>query len=351
MDGRLTREYSYVATLISMSAPSKKISLLILAALIFLGGMAYLLFYTGGKETYTAPVVSTLSTSRLLAKDTDGDGLKDWEETLWKTDPLNPDTDGDGTPDGLEIKQGRNPLVANTAPAGQPPNDKLDIDTITNKINTETETDLSETDKFSRELFLKIIAAKKTNTPPSETDLEKFLNTSVEQEIKNQPAKTFGEGDFQIDSAETPEKIKAYGERLAEIMNTKPPQKLENELVIFDRAQTNNDPKELQKLEPLIAQYQFILNSLLKVTVPESALSRHIAFANGVSGMIYSITGLKYIMTDPIRALPGMDTYDKHFANFINGLLQFKSYFETAGVTFTEGDRGYNYFDNLKMPE
>jgi hypothetical protein len=37
--------------------------------------------------------------------------LRDWEENLYKTDPLNPDTDGDGYLDGEEINSGHNPLV------------------------------------------------------------------------------------------------------------------------------------------------------------------------------------------------------------------------------------------------
>lgn len=44
-------------------------------------------------------------------KDSDGDGLKDWEEDLYKTDIYNPDTDGDGFLDGEEINSGHNPTV------------------------------------------------------------------------------------------------------------------------------------------------------------------------------------------------------------------------------------------------
>jgi len=44
-------------------------------------------------------------------KDTDNDGLQDWEENLYQTDYLNPDTDGDGYLDGEEINSGHNPLV------------------------------------------------------------------------------------------------------------------------------------------------------------------------------------------------------------------------------------------------
>ena len=44
-------------------------------------------------------------------KDSDNDGLKDWEEELYKTSPYDPDTDGDGYLDGEEINSGHNPLV------------------------------------------------------------------------------------------------------------------------------------------------------------------------------------------------------------------------------------------------
>ena len=41
----------------------------------------------------------------VLDIDSDADGLKDWEETLWKLDPKNPDTDGNGIPDAEEVKK------------------------------------------------------------------------------------------------------------------------------------------------------------------------------------------------------------------------------------------------------
>ncbi len=48
--------------------------------------------------------------------DTDGDGLCDAEEVKWYfTDPLNPDTDGDGLPDGWEVTYGFNPAPLTNA--------------------------------------------------------------------------------------------------------------------------------------------------------------------------------------------------------------------------------------------
>jgi hypothetical protein len=44
------------------------------------------------------------------AKDSDGDGLKDWEEIEYGTNPYDADTDDDGLSDGWEVANGYDPL-------------------------------------------------------------------------------------------------------------------------------------------------------------------------------------------------------------------------------------------------
>jgi len=44
------------------------------------------------------------------AVDSDGDGLSDWQEVVYGTNPYNPDTDGDGLTDKWEIDHGLDPL-------------------------------------------------------------------------------------------------------------------------------------------------------------------------------------------------------------------------------------------------
>ncbi len=51
---------------------------------------------------------------KIEKSDVDKDGLSDYYELKFKTDPLNPDTDGDGYKDGLEIDQAHNPLSSST---------------------------------------------------------------------------------------------------------------------------------------------------------------------------------------------------------------------------------------------
>ena len=54
-------------------------------------------------EQEKSPLAVAMESTNKLDVDTDGDGLKDWEELLWKTDSNKIDTDGDGTNDNEEI--------------------------------------------------------------------------------------------------------------------------------------------------------------------------------------------------------------------------------------------------------
>lgn len=51
--------------------------------------------------------------------DPDNDGLKNWQEKIYKTDTRNPDTDGDGYLDGEEVGSGYDPAISS-------PNDALE---------------------------------------------------------------------------------------------------------------------------------------------------------------------------------------------------------------------------------
>lgn len=63
------------------------------------------------KQGQRTPTVSAGAQINPLLNDSDQDGLQNWEEQLYRTDPNNPDTDGDGTLDGEEVKTGRDPLI------------------------------------------------------------------------------------------------------------------------------------------------------------------------------------------------------------------------------------------------
>ncbi|MDO8592263.1 MAG: hypothetical protein Q7R92_00650 [bacterium] len=69
----------------------------------FLGG-------GGQDESVSADNQALANEQAQKNKDTDGDGLSDWDElNVYKTSPYLADTDGDSLPDGQEVKDGADP--------------------------------------------------------------------------------------------------------------------------------------------------------------------------------------------------------------------------------------------------
>lgn len=86
---------------------------------IFIGGVVVLRTQGIGAQVLTEGKKILFPIASEPDADPDGDGLKNWEEEVYRTDPRNPDTDGDGYLDGEEVASGYDPLI----PA---PNDALE---------------------------------------------------------------------------------------------------------------------------------------------------------------------------------------------------------------------------------
>lgn len=86
---------------------------------IFIGGVVVLRTQGIGAQALTEGKKVLFPIASEPDADPDSDGLKNWEEEIYKTDPRNPDSDGDGYLDGEEVASGYNPAV-------KAPNDALE---------------------------------------------------------------------------------------------------------------------------------------------------------------------------------------------------------------------------------
>jgi len=96
--------------------PSKKV--LPMIYLLFILILIYLIFNNFKKSSDLSNLQKRITEGEKIKvmndigdKDTDGDGLKDWQEVLYKTDKELVDTDNDGKTDFEEVKLGEDPLV------------------------------------------------------------------------------------------------------------------------------------------------------------------------------------------------------------------------------------------------
>jgi len=266
--------------------------------------------------------------------DTDNDGLKDWEESLWGTDIKNPDTDGDGTSDGDEVSLGRNPLVAG-------PDDKLSKK-VTVSIKNDENPELTRTDIFAREFFANIVALEKTgNTSP-----EALSNTSdflIKELLKNGLKDTYTIDDLNINTDVTKEVIHNYGNELGNIINKYPQLLNYPEVFIINESLQNNDASLMKKLNPIIEGYRNANADLLNTSVPQGNSLVHLQALNSLNNVAISLEIIQVVFDDPISGLVGIKQYKKSLIRLNTAIKKTSEYFLKRDITFTKQEAGFMF--------
>ncbi|PIQ91817.1 MAG: hypothetical protein COV70_01900 [Parcubacteria group bacterium CG11_big_fil_rev_8_21_14_0_20_39_22] len=269
----------------------------------------------------------------ILIKDTDGDGLKDWEEELWGTDIFVKDTDGDGTSDFDEVRGGRNPTIPG-------PNDLLDDDIVESRVNPEIEEDLTMTDKFSRELFAEYAGAKQAGdfTYGNYYDI---LYKNIEETATTPPQKTYSRDDLTILITGNKAVIKDYGNKLGKIIGSPPIHRVEHELVIFNNAAATENPKILEEYNLVLENYASVRDEILSLPVPDGTADDHLILVNSLTAIIDGIAEMKMLLSDPVQAVVGLKLYISAAENLSTAQTNIRGFLLQNGIVFTQKDDGY----------
>jgi len=252
------------------------------------------------------------------AVDTDKDGLTDWEEVLWKTDPKNPDTDGDKTLDGEEITLGRNPLIPNTVGPGKEPNDKVDPEVIASNAKDEEEwNNLNETQKFSRLLFSDYIAVQPADGTTLTTDQ---TNQLIANSIANIPDKQLEqkyitENITTIDNP-TSKDILDYSLKIDAVLNNDIKNYAFKEVSIVNEYLTKNDPKILLGIDKIIVFYQKTAEGVINTKTPKEVADSQLLLANSIYNFSSLAKDLRAMDENPLMAIVSMGKYGQVMKSF-----------------------------------
>lgn len=210
--------------------------------------------------------------------DSDNDGLPDWEEKLYGTDPNNPDTDGDNTPDGKEIKLGRNPLKPGPSDYFGPIHDTAEKTDFSGYAYFKN---LAAGNNFTQTILNKIIQTQgldaflsKDKTQTASAELLRYAN-----ELKK-TAPSFSEdaildSEIIVNNDSGPNSIKKYFNAVAEIYKLYIYPNREDSLAIATHAVEDKNPESLKKLDPLIAGVGAATQEIKKIPAPRGVLLFH----------------------------------------------------------------------------
>ena len=229
-----------------------------------------------------------------LREDSDGDGLKNWEEIIYQTDATNADTDGDGTPDGEEIKMDRDPAIKG-------PNDHFatstPMDTTIKDPGTNYTRDFTRT--FLRGPVSQIVAGGQAaiDIKAVEQYADKLSQQSVLADASRWTTK-----DIVIDRSNSKKILDTYLESYTNIFDTLNGRG-ENEVDVIVRALNIQDYTPLNDIADYPAEYQRAISKLRNLRVPERLADSHLATLNSLSKFKRSVELMQRLETDPLLAI------------------------------------------------
>ncbi|MCA9355900.1 hypothetical protein H6790_00620 [Candidatus Nomurabacteria bacterium] len=261
--------------------PSKKIIKMFLAVLLIVA--VIIVVKTGvykkiNFKTKTANLPQgNLTLSELGENDSDKDGIADWEEILWGTDPEKYDTDDDGVSDGEEIRSEKvkRGALANTNP------------------NT--------TDIFARDLLVTISSLYDTN----------IINIDIlAQEVVNNITKN-KEPFYTTQNITITNNVESYFNNFLYILS------LDitgwEEFVDFIKYSNGDTNIELMNIEEKGTEIIEISKEVINTPVISEMKEHHLELANSIYFLGESLTKMSKIESDPIQSIEGYYSYLKYY--------------------------------------
>lgn len=246
--------------------------------------------------------------------DTDGDGIPDWEELLWGTDPNNADTDGDGEPDTRPVR---------SAVAWRD-TEITDGDFL--RVATDTD---NTTTIVARELFGNYLNEVALNNGVAISPAEQAA--LLEQTIQAAQA-TFKPPVISIDDLTvvdiTPDARSLYATEVLAIFNDLLA-RAEYDYELMRDLTTARRDVALAGLGRSVELYSSTIEKLMRVAVPRDAANNHRAMVSAFMGYSYMVDSIRNMERDPVRAAAAVNLitqYDGVLATTIN---EFEKYAKT----------------------
>lgn len=274
------------------------------------------------------------------SKDSDSDGLPDWQETLYGTDPANPESVKIGVRDGDAVTQGLvKPKFSGQAAPNTDPKNNVETDVADNTV----------TAQFARSFFTEYFNTYGGVSNLTEEQLTSFTRRAVDKLVAQRGDNTLYKMSAVKVEGTGAEALRAYAARVETMLSKSPRPSEDAELQLLSDALEKNDLSALPKIQETGHAYSVIGKSLMTVSVPKEAAQAHLATANafGARGLI--IIDMGSATTDPLRSLVGLALYRDSGVEFARSLAEIYKVFEANGAVIKEGEPGYGVYTVIKF--
>ena len=300
--------------------PSKKFKYLllsfILVAIIFF--IVFKLFsnknsFFTSKESAKLKV-EDLTINNLIQRDSDNDGVTDWEEKLWGTDPNNKSTFG-GIPDADYIRNKKSTLK-------------------TNEGVVASSGEATETEKFAKQFFASY-AAMKASGQVNDTVINDFSNSLSQKVSDPNIIDQYSEKDLELTKGDESTDQENYYVTAAGMFEKYKKSGLGNELEIAGgMASTvgSNNSQNQSDLLKISSAYKEFAQELLLIPVPKSLLEYHLQIINNANNTGIAVFNMSKMLTDPLVGISGTSQYQKYSDALVASVDDLETFLTTNGI-------------------
>lgn len=269
---------------------------------VFLIGTA--IFFNARNSSATvdvaALVVATEPRGYQETKDSNNNGIADWEESL----------------PSATIKGGTG-----------------------NQNNGNLATTTTITDTFAKNFFSEYISKNSGDTSMTPEAKQAFLERSLQKAFTEVTDTPLTLKDVVVKSASDTESVRAYGNAVAEAL-MRYPGAPENEIFIFQRGIEAGSDEELQGLDPTILSYKNSIRDIQAIPVPQPLLRDHLALLNSMQAIHTTLVTMRIALVDPLPALARFQGYMPEVQKLQGSLASLKNDFGAFGISFSEDEKG-----------
>jgi hypothetical protein len=311
-----------------------------LSALLVVG--AYI-FSTPGLAFFSANNVNAQSTQDLLKayaqKDSDGDGLPDWEEALYGTDPNNAHSISPQYTDSQALAQG---LIK----------PKFSVQNSATSTSSAQVNDLpgmtpaagSMTDQFAQNIFSQYIS-QSDGTDPTPDQISTLAQSAIQNIVQQRSvSNTYGPGSEKINGS-GPEALRSYAAQAQIAISTNLPADSKNEIDYFsDAVASTTNQAAVQHLKTISSGLAQIAARLAVLSVPSEAATAQLELANNFAHLAQDVQDMSYLNSDPLRAYLGLSSYQADSAPTVQAATDMRKVFDMEQVTIPSDQPGGTFY-------
>lgn len=264
------------------------------------------------KQPYTKLDLTIMTSPSEIIDDTNHDGAVSWNEVVT-------DTFKDSTSTLAKIKQ--KPINQKTIAELNDPNNL--------------------TSSFSKNIYMATAYLKEKGIT-DEKSKQEAVNYLLLQEAAKMKATKYTLEDIAIATTETKSSLKLYGNTVAPIIQSLVSSKIiEDDLSGLASFTKTKNEADLTPIKNNRDRVNLILQKLLTVSVPPSAITTHMLAVNRIAMYRDTLDNLSKSSSDPVRGTLSIDSYKNEIPLLGRIPSQFSDYFTIQNIVFSSKEPGY----------